>query len=440
MAKHITNAGSSLHPHTEDTAKRPASSTHRRRWLLAATVALSVLFIATTATGAATRVYTIVYGDTLNEIAAEHGTDMSLLADLNDIEDPDLIIAGESLTVPDGDPTTYVVEEGDSLAAIAAEYGVSVNEIVAVNKIENADIIQIGEVLLIYAPFADAGEADASAVDDGDGLGSESNAPVEGEDSVAEADSPDSDTGADPSSAGSASGRLHLVIDGESIEDIAAAYGVTPDQLIAANALESAEISAGMILKIPLSGTSGVELVGMPTGQEQWPLMSELAAASIATAYWGAPISSEEILAMLDRSENPHLGFRGNPQGMFGATDDYGVYNTPLAEALIALGFNAEAFYADGDRTALTSRLDAGIPVVVWITHNLAARDRIVVEDDLGRYSLIAEQHAALVYGYDDAGIRAMDVGTGSSAVWAWDDFMASWSLFDGMALAIELQ
>ncbi|MEZ4571964.1 MAG: C39 family peptidase [Thermomicrobiales bacterium] len=125
---------------------------------------------------------------------------------------------------------------------------------------------------------------------------------------------------------------------------------------------------------------------------------------------------------------------------MFGTTEDYGVYNAPLAAALEAHGFSADAFYADGDRSALTSRIDAGKPVVVWVTYNLAMQERNIVEDDLGRYSLIPEQHAVLVYGYDDAGISVMDVGTGASATWDWDTFMASWSLFDGMGLAIDLQ
>ena len=440
MSREITNAGSPMHSHTEDTAKRPAASTRRRRWFLAATVALSVLLVATTATGAATRVYTIVYGDTLNEIAAEHGTDVSLLTELNGLEDPDLIIAGEDLVLPDGEPTTYTVEEGDSLAEIATAHDVSIDEIVAVNKIENADLIQIGDTLLIFAPANGTGETEEQATDSEAVSSEESTEPVDdGEEAVEDAPESSEDSSG-PDTAGSASGRLHLVVAGETIEDVAVAYGVTVDQLVAANALESTEISAGMILKIPLSGSSGVELVGMPTGQEQWPLMSELAAASIATAYWGAPISSDQLLEMLDHSENPHLGFRGDPQGMFGTTDDYGVYNTPLADALTSFGFSVEAFYADGDRTALISQLDSGVPVVVWVTHNLTVQERIVVESDLGRYSLIPEQHAVLVYGYDDSGIRVMDVGSGSSTVWSWDAFMDSWSLFDGMALAIDLQ
>jgi uncharacterized protein YvpB len=220
---------------------------------------------------------------------------------------------------------------------------------------------------------------------------------------------------------------------------VAALYGVTEAQLIAANALDSTELRDGMILKVPASDSASVELIGMPAGQEQWPLMSELAAASVATAYWGAPVTSEEILEALETSENPHLGFRGDPYGMFGGTDDYGVYNEPLAEALSSLGFSTDAFYADGDPAALTSRIDSGMPVIVWVTHELSEQERTVVEDELGRYSLIPGQHAVVVYGYDADTVRVIDVATGEPAAWEWDPFLASWALFDGMGLGVEL-
>lgn len=450
MANRITP---SLQP-TEDTASRAGTSTRKRKWAIAAVVATLVLVLATTATGAATRVYSIVYGDTLNGIAALHGTDVATLTGLNDIENPDMIIAGDELNVPDGDLTSYTVREGDTLASIAAAYGVDVQELIVVNKVDNADLIHPGEVLLIYVPFDSASDP----VDDATSTNDESDSADDtGETDITEAEEPAAEETVDEEAADasgeseatddaeasadeSQSGRLHLVQAGETLADVAAEYDVTVEQLIAANALETQEISVGMILKIPLSASAGVELIGMPTGKEQWPLMSELAAASIATAYWGAPVSAAELLESLERSENPHLGFRGDPQGMFGTTDDYGVYNTPLAEALNSYGFTTDAFYADGDRTALTSRIDAGLPVVVWITYNLEQQERIVVESDLGRYSLIAGQHAVVVYGYDDAGVKVMDVGAGSSASWSWDEFMASWSLFDGMGLAVDLQ
>ncbi len=430
---------------TEDTAVQPNNQHSRRKLIAAGLLAVLVLVVASVATAAATSRYSISYGETLNSIARDHGTDVATLVGLNDIDDPDMIIAGSDISVPDGDLTSYTIREGDTLATIAAEHGVDIKELIVINKLNNADLIYPGDVLLIYLPVEgddadvagttqdDTEAADEAAeTEEGADDASADDASTPSEIDTEPAETPDSET---PSQ----SGQLHLVQNDQTLADIAAQYGVTEAQLIAANALDSNVLTNGMILKIPAAASSGVELVGMPSAREQWPLISEVAAASLATAYWGEPIPAQDLLAALGSSENPHEGFRGDPRGMFGTLDDYGVYSGPLAEALTGFGFTAEAFYADGDSNALTARIDAGLPVVVWVTYNLAAQERTVVENEMGRYSLIPEQHAAVVYGYNDEGVMVIDVGTGEATIWAWEPFMASWSLFDGMGLAIEL-
>lgn len=466
---------------TEDTATQPPKPNRRRKLVGASLVAGSVLIVASVATSAATRFYSISYGETLNSIARDHGTDVATLLGFNDnIKDPDVIIAGDKLRVPSGDLVSYTVREGDTLNTIAALHGVTVEELVVINKLDDPDLIRPGEVLLMYVaeegeagmqgvdaddedvdaatPEPTATEGDEPAVDEdtaeataepteeaapdasiGDDEEAEADAAAEDEDAAATDEEEDAEDGGGVDGP-AISGQLHLVQEDETLADIAAQYGVTEAQIIAANALESGTVTNGMILKIPAAASAGVELIGMPLGQEQWPLMSELAAASLATAYWGAPVTAEELLAALDSSPNPHAGFRGDPHGMFGGTDDYGVYAGPLAEALASFGFNAEAFYADGDPSALTARIDAGTPVVVWVTYDLAPQEREVVEDESGQYSLIPEKHAVVVYGYTDEGVKVVDVASGAATVWNWEPFMASWSLFDGMGLAIDLR
>ena len=46
--------------------------------------------------------YTIVFGDTLSEIALRTGTTVSFLAQLNNIPNPDVIRAGQVILVPRG--------------------------------------------------------------------------------------------------------------------------------------------------------------------------------------------------------------------------------------------------------------------------------------------------------------------------------------------------
>lgn len=51
---------------------------------------------------ALTRTYTIVSGDTLSGIASEFGVSVSDLVSANNIADPNLIYAGQTITIPDG--------------------------------------------------------------------------------------------------------------------------------------------------------------------------------------------------------------------------------------------------------------------------------------------------------------------------------------------------
>lgn len=52
-------------------------------------------------------------------------------------------------TPPPGPATTYTVQPGDTLTAIADKFGVTVEQIVAVNDIEDPDVILVGDVLTI---------------------------------------------------------------------------------------------------------------------------------------------------------------------------------------------------------------------------------------------------------------------------------------------------
>jgi resuscitation-promoting factor RpfB len=57
------------------------------------------LAVATTATASASGDYTVKKGDTLSEIALRYDTDWHTLARINNLEDPDLILIGQQLTL-----------------------------------------------------------------------------------------------------------------------------------------------------------------------------------------------------------------------------------------------------------------------------------------------------------------------------------------------------
>lgn len=101
-------------------------------------------------------------GDTLSQIAQRYGTTISQIAGLNGIRNVNLIFVGETLKIDitkdlnAKDDTTYetnhyiyTVKSGDTLSEIAIEFGVSVSSIAELNNIENVNLIYAGERLRI---------------------------------------------------------------------------------------------------------------------------------------------------------------------------------------------------------------------------------------------------------------------------------------------------
>ena len=96
--------------------------------------------------------YTIKRGDTLSEIALEYDTTVISLVELNNIQNPNLIYAGETLRIQTDSGTSqnyYTVKRGDTLSEIARKYNTTVNDLVEKNDIINPNLIYPGERLRI---------------------------------------------------------------------------------------------------------------------------------------------------------------------------------------------------------------------------------------------------------------------------------------------------
>jgi len=103
----------------------------------------------------------IQWGDTLSQLALDYNTTVEELANLNGIENPNLIYAGATLLVPSNgniedetngstsDETIYIVKRGDTLSQIALSFGTTVQAIAVRNNIKNVNLIYTGQVLII---------------------------------------------------------------------------------------------------------------------------------------------------------------------------------------------------------------------------------------------------------------------------------------------------
>jgi LysM repeat protein len=112
-------------------------------------------------------------GETLYSIARYYGVDPMAIANANGIVNPNMIYAGQPLTIPGGsdmpvygyEPVqtwdtpvqgygakggcTHVVAPGETLYGIASAYGVSVGAIMQANGLGNPDVIFAGQTLAI---------------------------------------------------------------------------------------------------------------------------------------------------------------------------------------------------------------------------------------------------------------------------------------------------
>lgn len=96
--------------------------------------------------------YVVQPGDTLSEIALRYGTTYQTLAALNNLSDPNLIYAGQTLRVPEGSGSLaryYTIQSGDTLSEIALRFGTTVAALQRLNSISNPDLIYAGNTIRI---------------------------------------------------------------------------------------------------------------------------------------------------------------------------------------------------------------------------------------------------------------------------------------------------
>ena len=183
-------------------------------------------------------------------------------------------------------------------------------------------------------------------------------------------------------------------------------------------------------------GTSASAFVDVPTYVQQRNLSCEYASAVIAMGAFGSWVSEWSFDEMVGWSANPHWGYRGDINGWWGNTTDYGVYAEPLVGPLANFGFWGQVFYGQGDPWQLEAFLNDGVPVIVWLG---LWGDQSYYEyaEDGTPYKLTPGYHVVVAYGYDESGVYVSDPATGSYNSYAWGDFLWMWNVLDGMSLAV---
>jgi LysM repeat protein len=173
--------------------------------------------------------YTVTWGDTLSSIAARYGVTVEAIMQANTLTNPNLIRLGQRLWIPLGDvpatptPTVsptlgptfeYVVKQGDSLTIIATRFGTTWQLLAQINGLSSTSILYPGQLLLVPGSITPT-----------------------------------------PTPTATPSGPevvWYVVQPGDTLSAIASRFGITWQELAAANALNaSSVIYPGQQLRIP---------------------------------------------------------------------------------------------------------------------------------------------------------------------------------------------
>lgn len=216
--------------------------------------------------------YDVKKGDTLSEIAAEHGVSLADLIAANDIANPDLIRIGQSIIIPgEGGEAdvVHVVALGETLGSISVEYKTPSADIARVNHLTNPDLIRVGQKLTI-----------PNAIGAGGG---------------GRAENP----------------GFHVVKAGETLSSIATRYGVSIAQLADANGITNTSMLY-IGTRLALSGSSFVADAG--GGSATHTVARGDTLGSIAKAY-GVSVSDIAAVNGIDDINSIRVGQKLNIPG-----------------------------------------------------------------------------------------------------------------------------
>ena len=163
--------------------------------------------------------YVVKVGDALATVAAQHGTTVEVIRELNPQLTSDNLLPGDEIRIPaglvpldqPGERLYYVVQQGDLVSELAAQFGVSLEQIQEANPLVDLDQVPVGLRLVIPVPAGTVAEA----------------GPVY-------------------------DGLTYSVQPGDTLNAIALRYSVQPDELVLLNNLASADdLQIGQVLQLP---------------------------------------------------------------------------------------------------------------------------------------------------------------------------------------------
>jgi len=218
-----------------------------RKFCILFMLAITLVLLTSTSSLANSTIYTVKSGDSLWKIAAENGTTVQQLMELNQLKSDRLNIGDQLILKAGNQPvyTTaasvsastgiYTVQSGDCLSVIAQRYGTTADKLIQLNQL-NSTFLQVGQTLKVPG----------SNITDSNSGGAVSQAPAA---AVAEV----------------ANDTVYIVQSGDCLGAIAQRYSMSTSQLMSINQLNSDLIYPGQKLQVAAgagtaSATAGSEV------------------------------------------------------------------------------------------------------------------------------------------------------------------------------------
>jgi uncharacterized protein YvpB len=193
--------------------------------------------------------------------------------------------------------------------------------------------------------------------------------------------------------------------------------------------------------------------------KQKYKLSCEIATLRALLKYYDIDITEDEIINKIPKNKNPHLGFRGNIDGIQKNSflDDYGIYpqglknyltkNTNLKASIFG-NINDYSYIKNKNPLSwLKSMINSKKPVIVWIIKYCDTVSKFSKYDitDGKLYLLLYKEHTVIVIGYKEFRgaqgnneIIVFDPTYGAIFYYNEKNFVKSWSNFSYMALTLD--
>jgi subtilisin-like proprotein convertase family protein/uncharacterized protein YvpB len=209
------------------------------------------------------------------------------------------------------------------------------------------------------------------------------------------------------------------------------------------------DIAEGMPVPTPtptyVNLPASASVSGMSGQDQQLNLDCESRSAVDWAKHFGFNLGEIDFLNHLSRSDDPEIGFVGNPDGGWGniPPNDYGVHSPPVGSLLRYYGLTANSFHSL-QWDDLRAEIASGNPAIVWIiggaNYNLVnGTPHLYTAASSGDTTIVAPwEHTVILVGYTSSTVTILN---GSKFITiSLNQFLDSWSALDFMAVLARLK